>query len=83
MVGSDGEESFGSDEPTDVDIRRAQRAVAIHVPERWPNGVYCRSCRTDFPCRLNRWGLRVLRTAGRQLADVLDLLHQAEAGRLP
>jgi hypothetical protein len=42
----------------------AVRAVVVHGPQEWPAGVVCRNDRAPYPCRLARWGRRVLVAAG-------------------
>jgi hypothetical protein len=42
----------------------AVRAVVVHGPQDWPAGVVCRNDRAPYPCRLARWGRRVLVAAG-------------------
>ncbi len=48
----------------DEHVRLAVRAVVTHAPQEWPSGVVCRNDREVFPCRLGRWGRRVLLAAG-------------------
>ncbi|MEU5944570.1 hypothetical protein ABZ793_03305 [Micromonospora sp. NPDC047465] len=49
---------------TAEDLKLAIRAVLVHAPESWPAGPVCRSDRTPYPCRLHRWGRRILRSRG-------------------
>jgi hypothetical protein len=49
--------------PTEEDVQVAQRALLVHVVEHWPHGDFCRNCKAPFPCRLARWGYRVLKLA--------------------
>ncbi|GAB3150711.1 hypothetical protein GCM10027290_38680 [Micromonospora sonneratiae] len=42
----------------------AVRAVVVHARQEWPAGVVCRNDRAPYPCRLARWGRRVLLAAG-------------------
>ena len=49
---------------TDEDLAIAARAVRVHVPEDWPQGLLCRSERVPYPCRLARWGHATLEAAG-------------------
>ncbi len=51
-------------------LRLAVRAVYLHGPSEWPEGVYCSNDRSPFPCRLRRWGEDVLLTAGWRPQDV-------------
>ncbi|MEH0843074.1 hypothetical protein V6U81_11875 [Micromonospora sp. CPCC 205711] len=49
---------------TPEDVRLAVRAVVVHAAEEWPNGPLCRNDGATYPCRLHRWGRRVLETHG-------------------
>ncbi|WFE38665.1 hypothetical protein [Micromonospora sp. WMMD998] len=49
---------------TPEDVRLAVRAVVVHAAEEWPAGPKCRNDGAAFPCRLHRWGRRVLETHG-------------------
>ncbi|MEV6816654.1 hypothetical protein, partial [Micromonospora sp. NPDC051296] len=49
---------------TPEDVRLAVRAVVVHAAEEWPTGALCRNDGARFPCRLHRWGRRVLLTHG-------------------
>ncbi|OLB80619.1 MAG: hypothetical protein AUI14_06145 [Actinobacteria bacterium 13_2_20CM_2_71_6] len=70
--------------PTEADIQLAQRAVIVHHGESWPHGDYCRNCRAPFPCRLARWGRRVLTYAGYTEAAVAALIAECRhTGRAP
>ncbi|MGC5033188.1 hypothetical protein [Micromonospora sp. DT229] len=62
-------------------VRLAVKAVVVHAPEAWPAGPLCRADRTPHPCRLHRWGRRVLRT--RSLTDpaVAELTARGQAAR--
>ena len=62
--------------PTEADIRLAQRAVTVHQGESWPHGDFCRNCRAPFPCRLARWGRRILAYAGYTEAAIAALIAQ-------
>ncbi|MEV1287918.1 hypothetical protein [Micromonospora sp. NPDC049679] len=48
---------------SDEDARLAVRAVVVHAAEEWPAGTICRNDRAPHPCRLARWGWRVLLAA--------------------
>jgi hypothetical protein len=65
------------------DLCFGQKAVVIHRGEDWPAGRVCRNCHEPWPCRLHRWGLRVLVTAGWGAADVAQLVARAETGDVP
>ncbi|WBB70698.1 hypothetical protein [Micromonospora sp. WMMD812] len=45
---------------TPEDVRLAVRAVVVHTAEEWPTGPLCRNDGASYPCRLHRWGRRVL-----------------------
>ncbi|MFV2102882.1 hypothetical protein [Micromonospora sp. LOL_024] len=49
---------------TPEDVRLAVRAVVVHAAEEWPTGALCRNDGARFPCRLHRWGRRVLLNHG-------------------
>ncbi|SIN36028.1 hypothetical protein [Micromonospora cremea] len=49
---------------TPEDVRLAVRAVVVHTAEEWPTGPLCRNDGASYPCRLHRWGRRVLETHG-------------------
>jgi hypothetical protein len=58
------------------EMRLALRAVLLHTAQQWPGGVYCGSDRSPFPCRMRRWGERVLLSAGWQAERVEALVRQ-------
>ncbi|MGK5676086.1 hypothetical protein ACSNOB_24985 [Micromonospora sp. URMC 106] len=49
---------------TPEDVRLAVRAVVVHAAEEWPAGPLCRNDGVTYPCRLHRWGRRVLERHG-------------------
>ncbi|MFC3504699.1 hypothetical protein ACFOOK_27545 [Micromonospora krabiensis] len=49
---------------TPEDVRLAVRAVVVHTAEEWPSGPVCRNDGATYPCRLHRWGRRVLLAHG-------------------
>lgn len=49
---------------TAEDVTFAVRAITVHAPEQWPEGPRCRNDRVPHPCRLHRWGRRVLDLRG-------------------
>ncbi|PWR12075.1 hypothetical protein DKT68_04020 [Micromonospora acroterricola] len=49
---------------TSEDVGFAIRAVTVHAAEQWPDAVRCRNDRAVHPCRLHRWGRRVLDQRG-------------------
>src|SRR4051794_36077209 len=57
------------------DLRYGQMAVVIHRREDWPGGAVCRNCHEPWACRLHRWGLRVLQTAGWNTSDIAVLVR--------
>src|SRR2546430_14804223 len=62
--------------PAETDIGLARRVVIVHLGESWPHGEYCRNCGAPFPCRLARWGRRVLAYAGYTEAAIAALIAQ-------
>ncbi len=48
----------------------ARWAVRVHQRQEWPHGLMCRNDRQVWPCRLYRWGHRVLVAAGWSQADI-------------
>jgi hypothetical protein len=65
------------------DLRYGQMAVVIHRREDWPSGPVCRNCHGAWPCRLHRWGLQVLWSAGWSTTDIVHLVRQADSGQVP
>ncbi|MFC4107452.1 hypothetical protein [Micromonospora zhanjiangensis] len=60
---------------TPEDVQLAVKAVVVHAPEQWPAGPLCRNDGVPFPCRLHRWGRRVLLQHGlseRQVNALVD-----------
>ncbi|TDB70754.1 hypothetical protein [Micromonospora sp. KC723] len=49
---------------TPEDVRLAVRAVVVHAAEEWPTGALCGNDGASYPCRLHRWGRRVLENHG-------------------
>ena len=68
---------------TAEDVGFAVRAIAVHAPEQWPDGPFCRNDHAPHPCRLHRWGRRVLAERGLSEAQVHELVaaHEASAVR--
>jgi hypothetical protein len=58
------------------ELRLALRAVLVHTAQQWPGGVYCSCDRSPFPCRLRRWGERVLLSAGWQQEQIDGIVRQ-------
>ncbi|MEV5767894.1 hypothetical protein AB0L34_25435 [Micromonospora sp. NPDC052213] len=63
---------------TAEDLELAIRAVLAHAPESWRAGPLCRSDRTPYPCRLHRWGRRVLRSRGLTEQAVDELVARGD-----
>jgi hypothetical protein len=61
----------------------AQKAVAIHAPERWPQVVYCRNCHNRWPCQPCRWGVGLLYAAGWGPDDLVELRQRVTNGEQP
>ncbi|GAB4102029.1 hypothetical protein GCM10028790_10470 [Micromonospora taraxaci] len=58
---------------TTVDVVLALRAVTVHAPEQ-PDGARCRKDEAAHPCRLHRWGRRVLEERGLTDGQIQTLL---------
>lgn len=59
---------------TAEDVVFALRAVTVHAPEQRPDGQRCRKDAAPHPCRLHRWGRRVLGKRGLTDEQVRTLL---------
>ncbi|MFI7606709.1 hypothetical protein ACIBTV_16430 [Micromonospora sp. NPDC049366] len=66
---------------TAEDVGFAIRAVTVHAPEQWPDGQRCRNDRARHPCRLHRWGRRVLDERGLTDRQVQLLIAEQMAPR--
>jgi hypothetical protein len=55
---------------TGEDVRFAIQAVVVHAPQPWPAGAVCGKDGAAHPCRLHRWGRRVLAARGIRAVDV-------------
>lgn len=64
---------------TAEDVGFAVRAITVHAPEEWPGGALCRNDHAPHPCRLHRWGRRVLAKRGLTDAQATALVAQYEA----
>ncbi|MET8310913.1 hypothetical protein [Micromonospora sp. NPDC005173] len=64
---------------TAEDIGFAVKAVTVHVAEQWPDGPRCRNDRAPHPCRLDRWGRRVLDQRGFTDRQIRALTAEQEA----
>jgi hypothetical protein len=69
--------------PTDRDIAVAERLVIVHQAQEWTTGHFCRNDHARWPCRLHRWGMSVLLTAGWSEQDITELVRRAEAVDVP
>jgi hypothetical protein len=65
------------------DLRYGQMAVVIHQGEDWPSGRPCRNCHAPWPCRVYRWGFRVLLAAKWSTADIAHLEARSRLGEVP
>ncbi|MFC0508297.1 hypothetical protein [Micromonospora costi] len=69
---------------TGEDAQFAVRAVVVHAPRRWSGGTVCRNDASPHPCRLHRWGARVLALRGLEDADIAALIERGDpAAPLP
>ncbi|MFG1913599.1 hypothetical protein [Micromonospora sp. NPDC048898] len=59
---------------TKEDVVFALRAVAVHAADLTPDGERCRKDEAAHPCRLHRWGRRVLERRGLTDAQVQTLI---------
>ncbi|GAA3738714.1 hypothetical protein GCM10022225_22100 [Plantactinospora mayteni] len=60
---------------TAEDVGFAVRAITVHASEQRPNGLLL--CRNDYhphPCRLHRWGQRVLAQRGLTATEITALV---------
>ena len=64
---------------TAEDISFAVKAVTVHAAEQWPDGPRCRNDRAPHPCRLHRWGRRVLDQRGLTDRQIRALIAEQEA----
>ncbi|WBC04649.1 hypothetical protein [Micromonospora sp. WMMA1976] len=64
---------------TAEDVTFAVRAITVHAPEQWPEGPRCRNDRAPHPCRLHRWGRRVLDLRGLTDRQILTLVAEQTA----
>ncbi|MEN3613270.1 hypothetical protein AAH979_27420 [Plantactinospora sp. ZYX-F-223] len=68
---------------TAEDVGFAVQAITVHAPEQWPSGLLCRNDHAPHPCRLHRWGQRVLAQRGLTDTETTALLahYQSSAVR--
>jgi hypothetical protein len=65
------------------DVGFAVRAVVVHAAVDGPAGVVCRCDGWAYPCRLHRWGRRVLAARGLAPAEVDDLVRRGDPAAVP
>ncbi|MFC3504708.1 hypothetical protein ACFOOK_27590 [Micromonospora krabiensis] len=63
---------------TGEDAQFAVRAVVVHAPRRWSGGTVCRNDASPHPCRLHRWGTRVLALRGLRDAEIAALIERGD-----
>ncbi|MEV6372476.1 hypothetical protein [Micromonospora musae] len=63
---------------TGEDAQFAVRAVVVHAPRHWSGGTICRNDANPHPCRLHRWGTRVLALRGLRDADIAALIERGD-----
>ncbi|MFV2100359.1 hypothetical protein [Micromonospora sp. LOL_024] len=61
------------------DVTFALRAIRVHAAQHWPEGPLCRNDRAPHPCRLHRWGRRVLAQRGLTDQQIQTMLAAQEA----
>ncbi|MCW3815518.1 hypothetical protein ONA91_13745 [Micromonospora sp. DR5-3] len=65
------------------DAQFAVRAVVVHAPRRWSGGTVCRNDASPHPCRLHRWGRRVLALHGLPPAEIDALIERGDPAADP
>ncbi|MCZ7439471.1 hypothetical protein O7598_23915 [Micromonospora sp. WMMC241] len=60
------------------DAQFAVRAVVVHAPQTWSGGTICRNDASPYPCRLHRWGRRVLALRGLPPAEIDALVERGD-----
>lgn len=68
---------------TGEDAQFAVRAVVVHAPRRWSGGTICRNDANPHPCRLHRWGRRVLALRGLRPAEIDALIERGDPTAVP
>ncbi|MFG3685624.1 hypothetical protein [Micromonospora sp. NPDC047740] len=68
---------------TGEDAQFAARAVVVHAPRRWSGGTICRNDASPHPCRLHRWGRRVLALHGLPPAEIDALIERGDPNAEP
>ncbi|WP_433531977.1 hypothetical protein ACQPYA_07905 [Micromonospora sp. CA-263727] len=61
------------------DVTFAVRAISVHAPEPCPDGPRCRNDQAPHPCRLHRWGRRLLAERGLTDRQIRALIAEQEA----
>nr|WP_030501865.1 hypothetical protein [Micromonospora purpureochromogenes] len=65
------------------DVQFAVRAVVVHAPRTWSGGTICRNDASPHPCRLHRWGRRVLTLRGLPPAEIDALVERGDPAAGP
>ncbi|MEU8260506.1 hypothetical protein AB0C02_07780 [Micromonospora sp. NPDC048999] len=68
---------------TGEDAQFAVRAVVVHAPRSWSGGTICRNDASPHPCRLHRWGRRVLVLRGLRPAEIDELIERGDPAADP
>ncbi|WBB82205.1 hypothetical protein O7606_13045 [Micromonospora sp. WMMD882] len=63
---------------TGEDAQFAVRAVVVHAPRPRAGGPVCRNDASPHPCRLHRWGRRVLALRGLRPVDIDALVERGD-----
>ncbi|MEU8300936.1 hypothetical protein AB0C04_27070 [Micromonospora sp. NPDC048909] len=63
---------------TGEDAQFAVRAVVVHAPRSWSGGTVCRNDASPHPCRLHRWGARVLALRGLRDVEIAALIEHGD-----
>ena len=65
------------------DAQFAVRAIVVHAPRPWSGGTVCRNDASPHPCRLHRWGTRVLAQRGLRPAEIAALIERGDPAAVP
>lgn len=68
---------------TGEDVRFAVLAIVRHAPLPTPSGPVCRHDRRAYPCRLHRWGRRVLDRCGLRPTEIDALVARGDPAAVP
>jgi hypothetical protein len=63
---------------TSEDAQFAVRAVVVHAARSWSGGTVCRNDASPHPCRLHRWGRRVLTLRGLRAVEIDALIANGD-----